>query len=220
MVVEGFRISTPPVRKSASERGTRRYDAQMRIKYRMLVLLPSVILTIFVVGICSTILRNYFIAFAWHIRHGNHTVIRGNRVPVPLLWWRVDYFGGNIGLMRAAPRSAFLNGRSLMWYENDGTIEWRPIADSRRVFTDQEAIRATQEDMAHPTFSEPKYAETVKLVTLRRNGPTLYCVSEETHDFIDFSTLDCRSAGTPVILYYSGSSQFEKSAEQILSTME
>jgi hypothetical protein len=196
------------------------YYAGMRVKKPMVVIVSAVAMVFCLVILCSTVFKDYSVAFGWHLRHGNHTVIRGYRVPVPIFWWREDYFGGNIGLVRAAPRTPFLNGRSLMWYEDDGAIEWWSIADSQRVLTDDEAFLATKVQLEHPTFSEPKYSEVIKLITLKGHEHTLFCVSEETRDFTEFSMLDCRMAGSPVIFRYSGNPNFEKTAERIFSTMQ
>jgi hypothetical protein len=128
--------------------------------------------------------------------------------------------GGNIGLQRAVPRSPFLMGKSLMWYEDEGALEWSLITEQQRVFTDEEAIRATHENMAHPVFADPKNAEVISLIKLNTHRQPLYCLSEETHDFTSFSILYCRMAGAPVAFRYSGNPLFEKDAEEILSAME
>lgn len=77
-------------------------------------------------------------ALGWHLRHGNHTVIRGYRVSVPLRWWREDHLGGNIGLERAVPRDLF---------KTEIAVEWYPAAASKLVATEDQALHVAQRDV-------------------------------------------------------------------------
>jgi hypothetical protein len=180
----------------------------MKVKNPMLVILPSVA---FVAGLgifCYLVLGNYFVALGWHLRHGNHTVIRGYRVSVPLLWWREDYYGGNIGLIRAVPRYPLDEIET-------GAIEWYPVANSQLVATEDQALHTAQRDASHPIFAD-KPGDVISVVPLRRAEATMYCVREEISYF---SALDCHLAGAPVVFRYSGDPEFEKDAESILSSM-
>ncbi len=125
----------------------------------MFVIAPSVALVVGLGIFCSVVLGNYFVALGWHLRHGNHTIIRGYRVSVPLLWWREDYYGGNIGLERAVPRNLLETG--------NGAIEWYPVADNKLVATEDQALRAAQRDVAHPIFAD-KPGDVISVVPLRR----------------------------------------------------
>lgn len=156
------------------------------------------------------VLGSYFVALGWHLRHGNHTVIRGYRVPVPLLWRRVDYFGGNIGLVRAVP----IDPR----YPNygDGAVEWSPASESQLVTTKQQASGMAQRDAAHPIFSD-KPGDVISVIQLRQAKNVMYCVREEIPDY---SSLVCHLPGAPVVLRYSGDPRFERDAEWILSSMK
>jgi hypothetical protein len=185
----------------------------------MLITVP-LIFAVCVVGICSTVYRDYFVAFGWHLRHGNHTIIEGRRVEVPLFWWREDYFGGGTGLERAATRSPFLNGGSIDWFEENGALEWSPISEGAMTATDEEALKATRIHMEHPAFAEPKYAEVVTLVTLHGPVHLIYCVSEKTsYGYLEAFDY-CRMAGSTVVFTYGGNANFEQTAERILSTMK
>jgi hypothetical protein len=191
----------------------------MRVKRLILIAVASLVVVICVV-LSSTVYRKYFFAIGWHLRHGNHTVIEGRRVTVPLFWWREDFYGGGIGLIRATPRVGIPHGWHIMWYDTDSGLEWQPIADRQRSVTDEDAMRATLDAMKHPVFSEPKYADVVTLVTIKGRGHPIYCRSEATTDFSPFVTLDCRMAGSSLMFSYMLDPDYEKTAEKILSTME
>ncbi len=176
----------------------------------MFVILPSVA-TMAVMGIfCYAVLGNYFVALGWHLRHGNHTVIRGYRVHVPLSWWRVDYFGGNIGLERAVPSDPRYPS------DGNGAIEWWPAGQSQLAATQEQALGMAQRDASHPIFAG-KPGDEISVIQLRQAKDAMYCVREEIPYF---SSLVCHLAGAPVVLSYSGDPKFELEAEWILSSMK
>lgn len=182
----------------------------MSVKNPMFVILPSVAFTAVLGIFCYAVLGNYFVALGWHLRHGNHTVIRGYRVPVPLLWWRVDYFGGNIGLERAVLKDPRYPG------DIDSGIEWWPAGESQLAATQDQAIGMAQRDASHPIFAD-KPSDAISVIRLRQGKDAMHCVREEIPYF---SSLTCHLPGAPVVFRYSGDPKFEKDAESILSSMK
>lgn len=180
----------------------------MRIKKPMLVIAPSVAFALGLGAFCYAFLGQYFLAFGWHLRYGNHTTIRGYRVHVPLLWRRIDYYGGNIGLERA----------TITGFPSDdsaGAIEWYPVAENKLVATDDQALAAAKRDVSNPIFSD-KPGDTISLVSLRQGKATMFCAREEISYF---ASLDCYLARAPVVFRYTGAPEFEKDAEFVLSSM-
>jgi len=183
--------------------------------------LPFSFAIICAIGVYAAMYKSYFVALGWHFRHGNHFVVEGHRVTLPLFWWGESYCCGGTGLVRAAPRSPFISGHNLAWLEDGGSIGSHLDPKNRKIWSDEEANRTTHDAMTHPIFNEQKYAETVRSITLTSHRGKLYCFTEQTHDYFQsFLTLDCRMAGDPIVFTYSGNPNFEKSAEEILSTME
>jgi hypothetical protein len=180
----------------------------MKVKSPMFVIVPSVAFVVGLGVLCYAFLGQYFLAVCWHLRHGNHTVIRGYGVRVPLLWRRIDYYGGNIGLERAAVTRYPSDGAS-------GAIEWYPAAANQLVATDDQALAAAKRDASHP-ISPNEPGDMMSLVLLRMGNATIYCAREEVSYF---SSLDCHMAGAPVVFRYTGEPEFEKDAESILSSM-
>jgi hypothetical protein len=141
------------------------------VKNPMFVILPSLAFMAALGIFCYAVLGNYFVALGWHLRHGNHTVIRGYHVPVPLLWWRVDYFGGNIGLERAVPTDPRYPG------DGDGAIEWWPVAESQLAATQEQALGMAKRDASHPIFAD-KPGDAISVIQLRQAKNAMYCVRE------------------------------------------
>jgi len=187
-------------------------------KRRKLFFVAIVALALLVGALCMNF-RRYAYAVAWHCTHGEYAEVGGQRVRLPLLWWKEgthahdteDLRDRNEWLARACRSNEFEIPEINVSQESPGEA---PDAD-------QDELRLTK-DLVSAMYRHPVWGWSGSLVTLTPRRFTLYCSKDDEVIFgVDvFNGLTCHAAKIPYTFRYSGPPANEQEAEAILSSME
>jgi hypothetical protein len=156
--------------------------------------------------------RRYAVAIVWHCVHGNYAEVGGNRVKLPLWWWKESTSAWKTSVLTRASSS-----RAVF----EPQIEVKPALPGAIPETDQEALESARAIVSSNNRQSAVGARS-SLVTLKPTPFPLYCARNDAAPSGEpvFTTLYCHTARVSYVFTYSGPTMREKEAESILSTLQ